>query len=98
MNDVRLPWISLVAVLTAVPVVARAENAPAPAGVTVGEPVAPAPARSEEHTSELQSRENLVCRLLLEKKKGSEAVAETGADRSQYEQHAQTHGHVDPTA
>src|SRR5207302_3924419 len=29
-------------------------------------PVGP---RSEEHTSELQSRENLVCRLLLEKKK-----------------------------
>src|SRR5690606_40559827 len=26
--------------------------------------------RSEEHTSELQSRENLVCRLRLEKKKG----------------------------
>src|SRR5690606_40058095 len=26
------------------------------------------PLRSEEHTSELQSRENLVCRLLLEKK------------------------------
>src|SRR5690606_40071540 len=38
-------------------------------------PAAPARAggsarrRSEEHTSELQSRENLVCRLLLEKKK-----------------------------
>src|SRR5690606_41779909 len=30
---------------------------------------APRRARSEEHTSELQSRENLVCRLLLEKKK-----------------------------
>src|SRR6266511_5072584 len=29
----------------------------------------PVPPRSEEHTSELQSRENLVCRLLLEKKK-----------------------------
>src|SRR5690606_4351471 len=29
----------------------------------------PADYRSEEHTSELQSRENLVCRLLLEKKK-----------------------------
>src|SRR5260370_5213207 len=28
------------------------------------------PARSEEHTSELQSHLNLVCRLLLEKKKG----------------------------
>src|SRR2546427_5033316 len=29
-------------------------------------------ARSEEHTSELQSQSNLVCRLLLEKKKNSE--------------------------
>src|SRR5690606_40283707 len=29
----------------------------------------PGTTRSEEHTSELQSRENLVCRLLLEKKK-----------------------------
>src|SRR5690606_42043290 len=32
-------------------------------------PVAAPAQRSEEHTSELQSRENLVCRLLLEKKK-----------------------------
>src|SRR5215475_9861622 len=32
-------------------------------------PGAPGSPRSEEHTSELQSRENLVCRLLLEKKK-----------------------------
>src|SRR5690606_39558649 len=31
--------------------------------------VTPESSRSEEHTSELQSRENLVCRLLLEKKK-----------------------------
>src|SRR5690606_41789112 len=31
--------------------------------------VALAATRSEEHTSELQSRENIVCRLLLEKKK-----------------------------
>src|SRR5690606_41707466 len=30
--------------------------------------------RSEEHTSELQSRENLVCRLLLEKKKLVEII------------------------
>src|SRR3712207_9388984 len=29
---------------------------------------APSPGRSEEHTSELQSRQYLVCRLLLEKK------------------------------
>src|SRR5690606_26830771 len=32
-------------------------------------PTCTAEERSEEHTSELQSRENLVCRLLLEKKK-----------------------------
>src|SRR5216684_7961015 len=31
--------------------------------------VRPGPGRSEEHTSELQSRLHLVCRLLLEKKK-----------------------------
>src|SRR3989475_1385659 len=32
-------------------------------------PAATAASRSEEHTSELQSQSNLVCRLLLEKKK-----------------------------
>src|SRR5690349_21973941 len=30
--------------------------------------------RSEEHTSELQSRRDLVCRLLLEKKKSSKSI------------------------
>src|SRR3989440_4102804 len=35
-------------------------------------------ARSEEHTSELQSRSDLVCRLLLEKKKNAACVG--GAD------------------
>src|SRR5256885_8349617 len=34
--------------------------------------------RSEEHTSELQSPCNLVCRLLLEKKKHSPAVVSSG--------------------
>src|SRR2546426_7010009 len=34
-----------------------------------GDPLRRAPDRSEEHTSELQSPCNLVCRLLLEKKK-----------------------------
>src|SRR5438270_10728804 len=33
------------------------------------------PGRSEEHTSELQSQSNLVCRLLLEKKNGRGARA-----------------------
>src|SRR2546430_12817708 len=32
------------------------------------------PLRSEEHTSELQSQSNLVCRLLLEKKKNKRRV------------------------
>src|SRR3712207_7882918 len=35
----------------------------------------PSAARSEEHTSELQSRQYLVCRLLLEKKKNSQTLA-----------------------
>src|SRR2546430_10226647 len=35
------------------------------------EPLDPPPPRSEEHTSELQSQSNIVCRLLLEKKKQS---------------------------
>src|SRR5258708_16814684 len=35
------------------------------------------PVRSEEHTSELQSPDHLVCRLLLEKKKINETIATT---------------------
>src|SRR5690606_40416168 len=35
---------------------------------------APIATRSEEHTSELQSRENLVCRLLLEKKNSEDST------------------------
>src|SRR5699024_11532037 len=34
--------------------------------------ISPASTRSEEHTSELQSRFDIVCRLLLEKKKNSQ--------------------------
>src|SRR5438093_3040181 len=39
-------------------------------------------ARSEEHTSELQSLTNLVCRLLLEKKKRRDGLAGRGAESS----------------
>src|SRR3712207_8256343 len=38
-------------------------------GVMFGNPETTTGGRSEEHTSELQSRQYLVCRLLLEKKK-----------------------------
>src|SRR5215475_14149836 len=44
--------------------------------------------RSEEHTSELQSRENLVCRLLLEKKKKNKK--QTVTDKKIHEK-AKTH-------
>src|SRR2546427_5969475 len=44
--------------------------------------------RSEEHTSELQSQSNLVCRLLLEKKKRGPAAAGEGCDET--EPHAGT--------
>src|SRR5690349_23384761 len=43
----------------------RRPSVPALNARPAGEP----PVRSEEHTSELQSRRDLVCRLLLEKKK-----------------------------
>src|SRR2546426_9142893 len=49
----------------------RAKAAPTPAthAPRPPQPRQPTPGRSEEHTSELQSPCNLVCRLLLEKKK-----------------------------
>src|SRR3712207_7632021 len=37
-------------------------------------------ARSEEHTSELQSRQYLVCRLLLEKKSTKDTISSTATD------------------
>src|SRR5437773_5426124 len=40
--------------------------------------VSPRGTRSEEHTSELQSHHDLVCRLLLEKKKGVQTSAADG--------------------
>src|SRR3712207_8628789 len=39
------------------------------------------PNRSEEHTSELQSRQYLVCRLLLEKKKNKRIAPESTSPR-----------------
>src|SRR3712207_7122367 len=47
---------------------ARRRRAPRRAVVRHRPPTVPASTRSEEHTSELQSRQYLVCRLLLEKK------------------------------
>src|SRR5260221_10169872 len=46
-----------------------ARDSPAPLRVPAGGGAARSHRRSEEHTSELQSHSDLVCRLLLEKKK-----------------------------
>src|SRR2546430_12904590 len=45
--------------------------------------------RSEEHTSELQSQSNLVCRLLLEKKKNK--LAATGDIGPAHQSHSRAH-------
>src|SRR5260370_811212 len=49
--------------------------------------------RSEEHTSELQSHLNLVCRLLLEKKKKTKQTLDTDID---YTLHSSRHQRTDP--
>src|SRR5688572_31297939 len=43
--------------------------------------------RSEEHTSELQSQSNLVCRLLLEKKKNKKKTKHNSNDRMKNHTH-----------
>src|SRR5207249_8177121 len=43
--------------------------------------------RSEDHTSELQSRFDLVCRLLLEKKKSEVSVTDGRAEATEYRGH-----------
>src|SRR5947209_14761125 len=47
----------------------RAGDGDLPARLVLGAHRLAEPARSEEHTSELQSRQYIICRLLLEKKK-----------------------------
>src|SRR2546427_8021731 len=49
--------------------------------------------RSEEHTSELQSQSNLVCRLLLEKKKNNQRTSSTAITISQLDLQRQVHNH-----
>src|SRR5260370_23827281 len=52
--------------------------------------------RSEEHTSELQSHLNLVCRLLLEKKKPDiqQRVCRLSSDESKQEQQGSTYSRI----
>src|SRR3712207_7204835 len=57
----------------------RARSRTAPVGIADRARASP---RSEEHTSELQSRQYLVCRLLLEKKKTPETVQPVSRHRT----------------
>src|SRR3712207_7144702 len=52
------------------------------------------PERSEEHTSELQSRQYLVCRLLLEKKNTSRHQASHGQIAPQITSHNSIHSNL----
>src|SRR5207237_7886638 len=58
----------------ALPICVRRPSSTMRRGATLEHP--PTPQRSEEHTSELQSHLNLVCRLLLEKKKANRGTHE----------------------
>src|SRR5258708_30872959 len=50
-----------------------------------------APHRSEEHTSELQSPDHLVCRLLLEKKKKNKNIKVKQTTRKRADENSVTH-------
>src|SRR5690242_21098534 len=72
-NDTATTEIYTLSLHDALPIsLGPATNRAAPAGT--GHQCAPG-RRSEEHTSELQSHVNLVCRLLLEKKKQNNKVS-----------------------
>src|SRR6266496_3323540 len=66
-NDTATTEIYTLSLHDALPI-STARQGTAPSWGRIREPCS-SPPRSEEHTSELQSRRDLVCRLLLEKKK-----------------------------
>src|SRR2546430_13274279 len=68
-NDTATTEIYTLSLHDALPIWLRSTMCVPPCDAGV-KPIPPRP-RSEEHTSELQSQSNLVCRLLLEKKKKS---------------------------
>src|SRR3712207_7906379 len=65
-NDTATTEIYTLSLHDALPICERGNRGPSPPPLWA---VSPWVRRSEEHTSELQSRQYLVCRLLLEKKK-----------------------------
>src|SRR6266853_6060352 len=67
-NDTATTEIYTLSLHDALPICRHANEMSDTSSATPIQPLRP-PFRSEEHTSELQSQSNLVCRLLLEKKK-----------------------------
>src|SRR5438270_1809973 len=67
-NDTTTPEIYTLSLHDALPIFALPTLPGCASQPSVSHIHIPAPSRSEEHTSELQSQSNLVCRLLLEKK------------------------------
>src|SRR2546421_9327097 len=63
---------------------------------SAGSPACSPRPRSEEHTSELQSRSDLVCRLLLEKKKTHNTTHGPGPDQRSPVQNTQESTHRTP--
>src|SRR5256885_10092250 len=82
-NDTATTEIYTLSLHDALPISVRWRPAMAPCSKAVPGPTPswPGRRRSEEHTSELQSPCNLVCRLLLEKKKTNQSYARGGARR-----------------
>src|SRR6476661_304970 len=78
-NDTATTEIYTLSLHDALPISAASEVAPTTPCSARSAASCSWPSRSEEHTSELQSHLNLVCRLLLEKKKGRGART-AGAD------------------
>src|SRR2546430_2918021 len=76
------------------PSAAADRRAPAPLRGTWAARPGLARTRSEEHTSELQSQSNLVCRLLLEKKKKPEAYGGLECDKSAADRVRSDHAYV----
>src|SRR5205085_11876031 len=68
-NDTATPQIYTLSLHDALPISSAGPSRDATLAETSSSFLYRTPTRSEEHTSELQSQSNLVCRLLLEKKK-----------------------------
>src|SRR3989442_4685380 len=68
-NDTATTEIYTLSLHDALPISRPRMRTSSPPGTTSSVSSGPTCSRSEEHTSELQSRPHLVCRLLLEKKK-----------------------------